>query len=44
MPCQNPVLRQIQWGVENGPITEKKKKTILPQTTLGFFFENLMRV
>ena len=31
--CQSPMLRQIEWGVQSGPIT---KKEVLPVTT--FFF------
>ena len=22
LPCQNPVLRQLEWGMQNGPITK----------------------
>ena len=32
--CQRPILRQIEWGVQNGPIT---KNGVLLLTT--FFFE-----
>ena len=31
LPCKKPILRQIEWGVPNGPIT---KSGILPVTTL----------
>ena len=31
--CQKPMLRQIEWGVQNGPIT---KNGNLPLTTLYF--------
>ena len=31
--CQKPVLRQIEWGMENGPIT---KTRLLPLTTSFF--------
>ena len=34
LPCQKSVLRQIEWGVQSGPITKK-----LPLTT-SLFFEN----
>ena len=33
LPCQKPVLRQIEWGVQKGPIT---KNRVLPVTTLFF--------
>ena len=33
LPCQNPILRQIEWGVQNRPIT---KNGVLPLTTLFF--------
>ena len=23
LPCQRPMLRQIEWGVQNGPTTKK---------------------
>ena len=36
LPCQNPMLRQIEWGVQNGPIT---KNRVLP---LFYFFEILI--
>ena len=29
MLCQKPMLRQIEWGVQNGPITENR---VLPVT------------
>ena len=32
--CQKPSLRQIEWGVQNGPIT---KNAVLPVTTLFFW-------
>ena len=31
--CQKPILRQIEWGVQNGPI---RKNGVLPVTTLFF--------
>ena len=31
--CQNPFLRQMEWEVQNGPIT---KKELLPMATLVF--------
>ena len=31
--CQKPMLRQKEWGVENGPIT---KNGVFPVTTLFF--------
>ena len=31
--CQNPLLRQMEWGVQNGPIT---KKELLPMATSVF--------
>ena len=37
--CQKPILTQIEWGVQNGPIT---KNRVLPVTT--FFFENFVSV
>ena len=40
LPYQKPVLRQIEWLVQNGPITKNKG---LPVTTL-FFFENVVSV
>ena len=40
LSSQNPVLRQIELRVQNGPVT---KNGILPLTTL-FFFENLISV
>ena len=33
VPSQKPILRQIKWGVQNGPIT---KNRVLPVTTLVF--------
>ena len=33
LTCQNPILRQIEWGVQNGPIT---KNGLLPLTTSFF--------
>ena len=33
------MLRQIEWGLKNGPIT---KNTVLPRTTS--YFENLIGV
>ena len=30
LPCQKPILRQIEWEVQNGPIT---KNGVLPATT-----------
>ena len=33
LPCQKPILRQIEWEVQNGPI---KKNGVLPVTTLFF--------
>ena len=33
LPCQKPLLRQIQWEVQNVPITKDK---VLPVTTLFF--------
>ena len=36
LPCQKPILRQIEWEVQNGPIT---KNGVLPATT--FFFVSL---
>ena len=33
LPCQKPILRQIEWGVQNGPIT---KDRFLPLTTSFF--------
>ena len=32
-PCQKPMLRQIEWGVQNGPI---RKNGLLPVTALFF--------
>ena len=45
LPCQNPMLRQVEWGVSNGPIT---KSRVLPVTTLYFLktlfqFKSLLR-
>ena len=37
-PCQKLMLKQIEWEVENGPIT---KNRLLALTTL-FFFEKLI--
>ena len=37
--CQNPILRGIEWGVQNGPPT---KNGVLPVTDL--FFGNLIWV
>ena len=34
LACQKPMLRQIEWRVQNGPIT---KKGVLPATTLFFW-------
>ena len=34
--CQKPMLRQIEWQLQNGPIT---KSGVLPVTTL-FFWKN----
>ena len=31
--CQKPILRQIEWRLQNGPIT---KSGVLPVTTLFF--------
>ena len=31
--CQKPMLRQIEWGIRNGPIT---KNGALPVTNLFF--------
>ena len=39
MLCQKPMLRRIEWGVQNGPIT---KDGVLPVTSL--FFENFVSV
>ena len=36
LPCQKPMLRQIERGVQNGPITENR---VLPITSL-FFWKN----
>ena len=33
LPCQKPMLRQIEWWVQNGPITNNR---VLPVTTLFF--------
>ena len=33
LPCQKPILRQIEWGVQNGPTT---KNGVIPVTTLFF--------
>ena len=33
MPYQKPILRQTEWGVQNGPITKNED---LPVTTLLF--------
>ena len=33
LPCQRPMLRQIEWGVQNAPIT---KNGLLPLTRLSF--------
>ena len=33
LSCQNPMLRQTEWGVQNTPIT---KNEFLPVTTLSF--------
>ena len=33
IPSQKPMLRQIEWGVQNEPIT---KNTVLPVSTLIF--------
>ena len=33
LPCQKPMLKQIEWGVQNGAIT---KTRILPVTDLTF--------
>ena len=30
--CEKPILRQIEWGIQNGPIT---KNGVLPVTTLS---------
>ena len=35
LPSQKPMLRQIEWGVQNGPIT---KNTVLPVSTFFLFF------
>ena len=35
LPCQKPMLRQIEWGVQNETIT---KNGILSVTTLRFCF------
>ena len=32
--CQKPMLRQIEWRLQNGPIT---KSGVLPVTTLFFW-------
>ena len=37
LPCQKLMIRQIEWGVQNGPIT---KNAILP--VIISFFENLI--
>ena len=39
LPCQKPMLRQIKWWLQNGPI---KENGALPVTTL--FFENFASV
>ena len=39
LPCQKPMLRQIIWWLQNGPI---KKNGVLPVTTL--FFKNFVSV
>ena len=33
LPCQKAMLRQIEWGVQNGPMT---RNGVLPLTTLFF--------
>ena len=33
LPCQKPLLRQVEWGVQNGHIT---KNGVLPVTALFF--------
>ena len=33
LPCQKPMLKQVAWEVQNGPIT---KSELLPLTTLFF--------
>ena len=38
--CQKPMLRQIDWGVQNGPIT---KKGFSPVTNF-FFFESFVSI
>ena len=40
LTCQEPMLRQIVWEVQNGPIT---KTDVLPVATL-YFFENCILV
>ena len=32
-PCQKPMLKQTEWGLQNGPIT---KNRVLPVTTIFF--------
>ena len=34
LSCQKPILKQIEWWVQNGPIT---KNEVLPVTTLFFW-------
>ena len=34
LPCQKPILRQIEWRVQNGPIT---KDGVLPVTNIFFW-------
>ena len=36
MLCQKAMLRQIEWRLQNGPIT---KGGVLPVTTLFFFWK-----
>ena len=33
LPCEKPILSQIEWGVQNGPTT---KNGVLPIPTLFF--------
>ena len=39
LPSQKPMLRQIEWGVQNGPIT---KNTVLPVSIFFIFYLKIL--
>ena len=38
LPCQKPMLRQIKWGVQDGPITKNKVLAVTTSVFRNFCF------